>query len=139
MLVYSSRLLLLHILPQVQRPKFRHATVSPGDKAFYFAVYMANHRFVGQTMDLHAQLHEVFFPALFTNRLLRESDYRNLPVFEPKRPNPFSWELALSYAGLSPCPSNLELQRQIIIALVGGQNTGAGVAVGAAGEVLGVG
>lgn len=135
------------------RPQFRDATVSPGDQAFYFAVYMAyhemlddtnrvavqsyfdgieqrqrwtnasvvvnpsaavdgifaglaandamaNHRFVWQTMDLHARLHEVFFSALFTNRLLRESDYRSLPVFEPKRPNPFSWELALNYAGL---------------------------------------
>lgn len=58
---------------------------------------LSNHRFVWQTRDLHTRLHEVFFPALFANRLLRKSDYENLPVFTPKRPNPFSWELALNY------------------------------------------
>lgn len=59
---------------------------------------VANHRFFWQTMDFHVRIHEVFFPALFTNRQLRESDYRKLPTFHAAGSNPILAITWISYA-----------------------------------------
>jgi ABC-2 type transport system permease protein len=40
----------------------------------------ANHQFVWRVKDIHGKFHDAFFPAVFFDRTLEESDYKKLPV-----------------------------------------------------------
>lgn len=42
----------------------------------------ANHYFIWQTMAFHGKLHDAYFPAIFFDRPLLESDYKKFPVFK---------------------------------------------------------
>ena len=42
----------------------------------------ANHQFVWQIKAFHEKLHKAYFPALFFDRSLQISDYKNFPVFK---------------------------------------------------------
>lgn len=42
----------------------------------------ANHQFIWSMKDFHGGLRDAFFPALFYDRNLRESDYKRLPTMD---------------------------------------------------------
>jgi len=121
------------------QPALKQASISPGDPAFQFAVYMsyhallddsnkvfvqeyfdrierrqrivnaagilnpaastdglfsafsgndaaANHDFIWQTMRFQNNLHEAFFPPIFSNQTLTLADYERFPVFHYRYP-----------------------------------------------------
>lgn len=58
---------------------------------------IANHEFFWQTKDLHAKLHDAYYPALFFNKSLSKKDYQNFPVFESAKTSKFSFILLLNF------------------------------------------
>jgi len=58
---------------------------------------VANHQFVWQTKAFHAQLHNAYYPALFSNQSLTKKDYQNFSVFESQNATKFSFILLLNF------------------------------------------
>lgn len=73
-----------------QRQAFANAStvINPGAASYGIFSQLAandaqaNHQFIWQTMAFHGKLHDAYFPAIFFDRPLLESDYKKFPVFE---------------------------------------------------------
>ena len=57
----------------------------------------ANHTFVWQTKYFHAKLHDAYYPAMFSGRVLVRKDYQNFPVFESQNSSNFSTSLLFNF------------------------------------------